>query len=112
MNVEERHKEQVLKRAKAAEFEMHISRRSDGANCNFQQLEPDGINAIFSHVLRQNEPPKPVEKIVSQRMNLNTVGVDDLGRTADIAHVKTAFAFFDEILHVSTLAIEADQVFR
>ena len=43
-------------------------------------------------------------------MNLNTVGVDDLGRTADIAHVKSAFAFFDKILHISALAVEADQV--
>ena len=38
VSAEERHKEQVLKRTKAAQLEMHIPCRSDGADCNFQQL--------------------------------------------------------------------------
>ena len=52
VDVEERQREQVLKRAKAAQLEMHVSCRSDDANSNFQQLEPNGINAISTHGLR------------------------------------------------------------
>ena len=45
-------------------------------------------------------------------MNLNPVGVDDHGRTADVAHVKAGFALLDEVFHLTPLAVKADQVLR
>ena len=45
-------------------------------------------------------------------MDLYTVCVDDLGGTADIPHIKTGFALLDEVLHLATFAIEADQILR
>lgn len=45
-------------------------------------------------------------------MNLNPVGVDNHGRTADMAHIKAGFALFDEIFHISPLAVKLDLIPR
>ncbi len=45
-------------------------------------------------------------------MNLNPVGVDNHGRTADIAHIKAGFALLDEVFHISPLAVKADKLIR
>ena len=79
-----------------AQLEIHISCRTDDPGRKLQQLEPDGVDSVFSHGLRQGQPTEPVEEIVSQCMNLNPIGVDDHGRTADIAHVKAGFALLGQ----------------
>ena len=95
-----------------AQLEIHISCRFDDPNRNFQQLEPDGVDTILSHGFRQSQTSKPVKKIVGQCVNLNPVCVDDHGRTADIAHVEAGFTLLDEVFHLSSLTVKANQILR
>ena len=90
-NVEKRFVKLGLVWAVTAQLEEHIPCGADDPGCKFQQFEPDGIDPVFSHGLWQSQPPEPVEEIVRQRVNLDPVGIDDHGRTADIAHVKAGF---------------------
>ena len=91
-----------------AEFKIHISCRADDSGCNFQQLESDSVDTILSHGLRQCQAAEPVKEIVCECMNLNPVGVNNHGRTADIAHIEAGFALLDEVFHFSPLAVKAD----
>ena len=83
----------------AAQLEVHVPCGFDDSDRKLQQLEPDGVDPFFSHGLRQGQATEPVEGIVRQCVNLNPVGIDDHGRTADIAHVKAGFALLDEVFH-------------
>ena len=92
----------------AAQLEENVSGRTNDLHGNFQQLQPQRVDTVFSELLRQDKTAKPVEQIVRKRMNLNTVGVDDLLRAADVGHVKAIFAFLDEVFHQTSLAVEAE----
>ena len=96
----------------AAQLEVHVPCGFDDSGRKLQQLEPHGVDPFFSHGLWQSQSAEPVEEIVGQCVNLNPVGIDDHGRTADVAHVKTGFALLDEVFHLSALAIKANQVLR
>ena len=61
----------------AAQLEVHIPCGTDDPSRQLQQLEPDGVNPVFSRGVRQGQPPEPVEEIIRQRVNLNPVGVDN-----------------------------------
>ena len=78
---------------------------------NFQKLQPQRINALFLHAVRQRESPKPVEQTVGQSVNQNSIGIDNLTGT-HIIHVKAAFAFLDKVFHFSAFAVKTDQVLR
>ena len=79
----------------AAQLEVHVPCGFDDSDRKLQQLEPDGVDPFFSHGLRQSQSAEPVEEIVRQCVNLNTVGIDDHGRTADIIpNLKSLFHTF------------------
>ena len=59
----------------AAQLEVHVPCGFDDSDRKLQQLEPDGIDTVFSHRLRQGQSAEPVEEIVGQCVNLNTVGI-------------------------------------
>ena len=96
----------------ATKLEIHISRSPHHANRDFQQREPDRIDPVPVHGLQHRQAAKPVEEIVRQSMDLNTVGIHNLSGTADIAHIEAGFALFDENLHLLAFAVKTDQVFR
>ena len=45
-------------------------------------------------------------------MHLKPVGIHYHGGTADTAKIKSVFAFFDEILHLSTVAVFVNYLLR
>ena len=104
-DVGKRHLELRLVWTMAAKLEIHISRRPHHANRDFQQCEPDSIDPIPAHGLRQHQTAEPVEELVRQSVDLNTVGVHDLSGTADIAHVETGFELLDVILHLAAFTV-------
>ena len=49
---------------------------------------------------------------IYQWMNLNMVGIDNHGRTAEIAHIESGLALLDEVFHFFPLKVKEDQIFR
>ena len=71
-------------------------------NCpcgNLQQFQTDRINPLFSEISGQYNPAEPIEQVICQRVDLQSVGIYKLLMTADGAEIKAAFGFLDEVLH-------------
>ena len=111
-NVAERFVDFRLEWAMAAQLEENIPGRVNNSGSNFQQLQPQRINTVSLHGVGQRESPKPIEQVVGQRVNLHSIGIDNLTGTAHIMHVKAAFALLDEVLHFSAFAVKTDQILR
>lgn len=97
-------------RTAAAKFKNRVSRRMYSFGGNLQHFQPNGINCLLSHIRSQCQTSEPVEEIICHCMDTKEVCVNDFRMAADRGKIKSAFSFFDEVLHFAAAAIETDHL--
>ena len=75
---------------------------------DLQKLQPDGIDPEILHLLRECQPPEPIEQVVGKRVDLKAVRVHHFALAAHRAEIEPALALLDEVLHGPALAVEPD----
>lgn len=103
MDAPERVTEFHFIRTAAAQLKGNIPSGMHSSCCNFQQPHANGVHGLLAHLHWKDQPLEPVEQVVGQGMELQTVRVDQLGLAAYSGEIKAVFALLDEVLHFPRL---------
>lgn len=77
---------------------------------NFYQFQPDRIRLHLTHGFGKCQAPEPVEQVVGETMQLESIGIHNHGRGTDPAKVETVLSFLDEVFHGAAIAVEANDI--
>ena len=77
---------------------------------NLQQLQPDGIDPLLFHPGDQYQTAESIEYVVRQCVYPEPIYIDNPRMTADGGKIKTALALFDEVPHLSAVAVILDHI--
>ena len=77
---------------------------------NLYQFQSDRIHLHLTHGFGKRQTPEPVEQIVGQAMQRESIGIYNHGGRADRAKVEAVLSFLDEVFHGATVAVEADDI--